>query len=106
MLTQYGVIPVREAADGRVEVLLITSRETRRWVVPKGWPIKGLKPHASAAREAFEEAGLIGETARRPRESRVIGSRRCSPSRNRSLRWRHRPSWPSVGRWSGNWPGA
>ena len=58
MLTQYGVIPVRPAADGGVEVLLITSRETRRWVVPRGNPILGKSPAESAAQEAFEEAGI------------------------------------------------
>lgn len=40
--------------------MLVTSRETKRWVVPKGWPIPGAKPHASAAREALEEAGVRG----------------------------------------------
>jgi 8-oxo-dGTP pyrophosphatase MutT (NUDIX family) len=43
------------------QVMLLTSRETRRWVIPKGWPMKGKKPAEVAAREAFEEAGLIGE---------------------------------------------
>jgi predicted phosphate transport protein (TIGR00153 family) len=43
-----------------VSVLLITSRETRRWVVPKGNPIKGLAPHEAAAHEAYEEAGVTG----------------------------------------------
>lgn len=41
-------------------MLLITSRETRRWIIPKGNPIKGLAPHQAAAHEAFEEAGLSG----------------------------------------------
>jgi predicted phosphate transport protein (TIGR00153 family) len=40
--------------------MLITSRETRRWVIPKGNPIRGLAPHDAAAHEAFEEAGLHG----------------------------------------------
>jgi predicted phosphate transport protein (TIGR00153 family) len=40
--------------------LLITSRETRRWVIPKGNRIRGLDPHQAAAREAFEEAGISG----------------------------------------------
>ena len=40
----------------------MTSRETKRWVIPKGWPIRGAKPHASAAREALEEAGVVGRT--------------------------------------------
>ncbi len=58
--TQYGALCWRRAKDG-VEVLLITSRDTGRWVIPKGWPIKGLSPEASAAREAWEEAGVEGE---------------------------------------------
>ena len=45
---------------GRVQVLLVTSRETRRWVLPKGWPMPGLTPEAAAAREAWEEAGVEG----------------------------------------------
>ena len=60
MLTQYGVIPVRRSPDGGLEVLLITSRETRRWVVPRGNPIAGKSPAESAAQEAFEEAGIVG----------------------------------------------
>jgi 8-oxo-dGTP pyrophosphatase MutT (NUDIX family) len=43
---------------GRKEVLLITSRDTGRWIVPKGWPIKGLSDAQSAIREAWEEAGV------------------------------------------------
>ncbi len=43
-----------------LEILLVTSRQTRRWIIPKGWPIKGLKPPKSAAREAYEEAGIRG----------------------------------------------
>ena len=66
MLTQYGVIPVRTAADGGVEVLLITSRETRRWVVPRGNPVPGKSPGESAAQEAYEEAGISGLTAAEP----------------------------------------
>ncbi len=50
----------------RVEILLVTSRETKRWVTPKGWPMKDRPDYAAAATEAFEEAGVdgvIGETA-------------------------------------------
>lgn len=43
---------------GRTEVLLITSRDTGRWIVPKGWPIKGLSDAQAALREAWEEAGV------------------------------------------------
>lgn len=44
----------------RLEILLVTSRETRRWVTPKGWPMAGRTDHAAAAVEAFEEAGVDG----------------------------------------------
>ncbi len=57
---QYAALPVRLSEEGCLEVLLLTSRETRRWVIPKGWPIGRLSPGATAAREAFEEAGLEG----------------------------------------------
>lgn len=45
---------------GRTQVLLVTSRDTGRWVLPKGWPIAGLTAMAAAAREAWEEAGVEG----------------------------------------------
>jgi 8-oxo-dGTP pyrophosphatase MutT (NUDIX family) len=57
---QYGVLPYRFSQDAALEILLVTTRGTRRWIVPKGWPIKGLSPVKSAAREAFEEAGVTG----------------------------------------------
>jgi 8-oxo-dGTP pyrophosphatase MutT (NUDIX family) len=63
--SQAAAVPWRRAEDGTVEVLLVTSRETRRWVVPKGWPMKGLKPADTAAREAFEEAGVSGQPAKK-----------------------------------------
>lgn len=48
---------------GRVEVLLITSRDTGRWVLPKGWPMEGKTPSHCAAIEAWEEAGVRGKVA-------------------------------------------
>ena len=54
---QYGALPYRASKVRGVEVLLVTSRETKRWIIPKGWPIPGLSPSKSAAREAYEEAG-------------------------------------------------
>ena len=60
---QFAALPWRRGADGQVEVLLITSRDTRRWVIPKGWPIKGLTGAKTAAQEAWEEAGLRGKAA-------------------------------------------
>lgn len=46
-----------------VQVLLITSRDTGRWIIPKGWPIRGCSAAESAAREAWEEAGVEGQPA-------------------------------------------
>src|ERR1051325_802066 len=59
--TQYAALPGRIGEGGMREVMLLTSRETRRWIIPKGWPMKGRKPAEVAAREAYEEAGLIGQ---------------------------------------------
>jgi 8-oxo-dGTP pyrophosphatase MutT (NUDIX family) len=49
----------------QAEIMLVTSRDTRRWIIPKGWPKKGKSARQSAAREAFEEAGVIGRISRR-----------------------------------------
>lgn len=57
---QYAALPYRRRADGAIEVMLVTSRDTGRWIIPKGWPVHGLLPHDAAAREAMEEAGLVG----------------------------------------------
>jgi 8-oxo-dGTP pyrophosphatase MutT (NUDIX family) len=58
---QFAVLPWRLAENGERQVLLLTSRDTGRWVIPKGWPMKGRKPAEAAAREAYEEVGLVGE---------------------------------------------
>ena len=62
---QYAALPWRYSGGSR-EVLLISSRDTGRWVIPKGWPIKGLSPAETAAREAYEEAGLGGQISSKP----------------------------------------
>ncbi len=61
---QIAALPWRRA--DKLEILLVTSRETRRWVLPKGWPMKGRKAYAAAAREALEEAGIVGNIAKEP----------------------------------------
>lgn len=61
-----GVEPVQYAAlctrrkGKRTEVLLITSRDTGRWILPKGWPMEGKTGAEAALIEAWEEAGVIG----------------------------------------------
>jgi 8-oxo-dGTP pyrophosphatase MutT (NUDIX family) len=60
-IRQLAALPYRISASGQLGVLLITSRETRCWVLPKGNLMKGLKKHEAAAEEAFEEAGVDGD---------------------------------------------
>jgi 8-oxo-dGTP pyrophosphatase MutT (NUDIX family) len=62
-MDQVAALPYRLDHEGRMEVMLITSRRTQRWVIPKGNPMKGMQAQESAACEAFEEAGLIGLAA-------------------------------------------
>ena len=58
--------PIGSTARARLEILLITSKERRRWVIPKGNPIPFFLNYESAAREAFEEAGVEGRIATVP----------------------------------------
>src|SRR5947209_2052828 len=63
---QYAALPYRRRADGGIEVLLITSRETKRWIIPKGWPGSGFCAAGLAKNEAKEGGGncrRIGERA-------------------------------------------
>lgn len=62
---QYGAICWR-MNRGTVEVLLVTSRDTGRWVIPKGWPMASLSAAESAAQEAWEEAGVEGKVSEVP----------------------------------------
>jgi 8-oxo-dGTP pyrophosphatase MutT (NUDIX family) len=62
---QFAALPIARV-EGETRVMLVTSRETGRWVLPKGWAEKGLTGPELAAKEAFEEAGLVGEVAARP----------------------------------------
>lgn len=62
---QYAALPYRRRTDGAIEVMLITSLNTKRWIIPKGWPVQGLAPHDCAAREAMEESGLVGRISDR-----------------------------------------
>lgn len=61
---QFAALPYRTRKDGTVEVLLITSRGVGRWLIPKGWPMKGKKPHEAAETEAYEEAGAVGDASK------------------------------------------
>ena len=63
---QTAALPWRLNHRRRPEVLLVTSRRSRNWILPKGWPMLGKSLADAAAREAFEEAGITGRLDPRP----------------------------------------
>jgi 8-oxo-dGTP pyrophosphatase MutT (NUDIX family) len=60
LVYQHGALPFVIGERGEIRILLVTTRGRRDWIIPKGWPVPGLTAAATAAREAFEEAGVIG----------------------------------------------
>lgn len=66
IIRQVAAVPFRLNGDGQIEVLLITSGTTRRFIVPKGWPMKGKSARSAAATEVREEAGVKGVTLKKP----------------------------------------
>jgi 8-oxo-dGTP pyrophosphatase MutT (NUDIX family) len=65
-IRQVAAIPFRLTERGDIEVMLVTSRTTKRFIVPKGWPMKGKSGRKAAMIEAQEEAGVLGKTLRQP----------------------------------------
>ena len=65
-IRQVAAVPVRRDADGRIEILLVTSSTTQRFIVPKGWPMKGKSWRKAATIEAHEEAGVKGTMLKKP----------------------------------------
>lgn len=59
-MAQNAALCFRMTKKRGAEVLLVTSRDTGRWIIPKGWPMKGKSGAECALREAFEEAGVEG----------------------------------------------
>ena len=55
---QYGAVPFAIDKGGRVRIVLLTSRQTGRWVIPKGWPMAERKPTQVAVREAYRRSRL------------------------------------------------
>lgn len=66
LVNQSAAIPFRVREAGQIELLLITSRTQGRWIVPKGRVAGDAPAHQSAAREAFEEAGVLGDVNSHP----------------------------------------
>ena len=58
--TQFGALCWRRRGD-EIQVLLVTSRRRKRWIIPKGWPQDRVTPAKTAATEAWEEAGVEGK---------------------------------------------
>lgn len=77
-MKQVGVIPYKRTGIGKVKVLLVTSRETGRWVIPKGWRMSGIADPDAAAKEALEEAGVVGKVEQDPIGSYAYFKRRKS----------------------------
>ena len=107
---QIGALPFRFDDEGGLRVLLITSRESRRWVIPKGWPVRGLKPHRAAEREAYEEAGLKGRVGKSAigtyaYEKRLSGGLAvpCEVSVFPLQVKAQRKRWPEMGQRDGRW---
>jgi 8-oxo-dGTP pyrophosphatase MutT (NUDIX family) len=65
VIEQYAAICYVRLPDA-INILLITSRQSGRWVIPKGWAMDGRAPHQVAEREAWEEAGIRGKARRKP----------------------------------------
>src|SRR4051794_35657599 len=78
IMLQCGALPFSIDANGTCRILLVTTRGGRRWTIPKGWPIRNLTDAASAEREAFEEAGVVGSII----GEHPVGSYRYEKRRN------------------------
>lgn len=65
-IRQVAAIPCRLNEDGEPEVMLVTSRTTQRFIIPKGWPMKGKSNPKVAAIEARQEAGVTGRVLSEP----------------------------------------
>lgn len=65
-MKQVGAVPCKRDDEGKLQVLLVTSRETGRWVIPKGWRMKNLPDRKAASKEAKQEAGVSGRMRKKP----------------------------------------
>jgi len=65
LIEQSAALPFRRLPDGSAAFLMVTSLTTRRWIIPKGHVEPNMTAHASAAKEALEEAGVVGKISPR-----------------------------------------
>jgi 8-oxo-dGTP pyrophosphatase MutT (NUDIX family) len=109
---QVGALPYRRQADGSIEVLLVTTRGTGQWMVPKGWPMRGKSLPEAAAQEAWEEAGVRGAASKRelgrfPHEKTdlIFGSLPCTVAVYALAVEEEAASWPERGERRRTWFG-
>ncbi|WP_342343865.1 NUDIX hydrolase [Chthonobacter albigriseus] len=108
---QVAALPWRRVERG-IHVLLVTTRETGRWIVPRGWPIKGLSAAGAAETEAFEEAGVSGRIGKKPVGSYTYEKR--FPKRTAEVTvsvyplevTKERTDWPEKGQRETHWVSA
>ncbi|MDC9826350.1 NUDIX hydrolase [Devosia sp. ZB163] len=82
---QVAALPWRLDDGGELQILLVTSRTNKKWMLPKGWPMAGVTDATAALIEAREEAGVEGVISPSPigtyRYVRVLGENRSRPAR-------------------------
>ena len=107
---QTGVLPWRLADNKRIEVLLVTSRRSGRWTIPKGWPMADRTLAEAASQEAFEEAGVMGTVDPKPIGSfRHVKQKLVSGDFEVNIvvhpMWvdREFPKWPELGQRKRRW---
>jgi uncharacterized protein len=76
MISQFGVLPYREDSEKGLQILLVTSRDTGRWVIPRGNKVPRLQGHETALHEAWEEAGVEGAISAAPIGRFAYGKKR------------------------------
>ncbi len=107
---QTGALPWRRVGGDRLEVLLITSRRSGRWLIPKGWPMAGLSLADAAAQEAFEEAGVEGRIEPEPagwllhaKQHELRGAITVRIAVHRLAVERELATWPEIGQRARRW---
>jgi 8-oxo-dGTP pyrophosphatase MutT (NUDIX family) len=98
-------------SDGRgLEVLLVTSRRSSRWLIPKGWPMLGKTLAAAAAQEAYEEAGVRGRIDPQPlgsfrhrKQHEILGAMKVSILVHGLAVEQELPVWPEIGQRERQW---
>ncbi len=107
---QTGALPWRLSGNNRIEVLLVTSRRSGRWTIPKGWPMPGKSLAEAAEQEAFEEAGVRGTidpkpigTFRHVKNQLVTGELEVDIVVHPLWVDRELPKWPELGQRKRRW---